>query len=119
MKKLITSLMASMLLFSIGTFKADAAGFVGFGDSNTEGKYFEKQYPNYLHKTWVKQTGATNAGVTGNTTNMAMKRFNAEVLAQKPTSVSIMFGQNDGLIVKKLVSHRSVKLSLKRILQAW
>ncbi|WP_051405097.1 SGNH/GDSL hydrolase family protein [Bacillus cihuensis] len=99
MKKMVMCLIvASILLFSVGSIKADAAGFVGFGDSNTAGTYFT-QYGYDLNTRWVIQTGAINAGISGNDTNQAMKRFTTDVLAKKPTSVSIMFGQNDGLLL--------------------
>ncbi len=99
MKKVVMCLVvASIFLFSVGSVKADASGFVGFGDSNTAGTYFS-QYGYDLNTRWVIQTGAMNAGISGNDTNQAMKRFNTDVLAKKPTSVSIMFGQNDGLLL--------------------
>lgn len=88
----------SFLLLSIVSARADAAGFVGFGDSNTAGTYFQSYGYNLNHR-WVVLTGAVNAGISGNHTNQAMKRFNSDVIGKKPASVSIMFGQNDGLLL--------------------
>ncbi|PLS17717.1 hypothetical protein CVD28_10850 [Bacillus sp. M6-12] len=96
-KKLMSFIAAFILLFSIGSLKAEAARFVGFGDSNTAGTYFPT-YGYNLNNRWVVLTGAMNAGISGNHTNQAIKRFQADVLAKNPVSVSIMFGQNDGLL---------------------
>jgi lysophospholipase L1-like esterase len=97
-RKIIASILAvSILIFSAGASTADAARFIGFGDSNTEGLSFTT-YGYDLNKRWVVQTGAINAGVSGNHTDQAMKRFNTDVLAKNPDSVAIMFGLNDGLL---------------------
>lgn len=96
-KKIITALMTAVVLISAGAVNAEATRFIGFGDSNTEGLTFN-HYGYDLNQRWVVLTGAINAGVSGNNTDQALKRFNTDVLAKDPASVAIMFGINDGLL---------------------
>ncbi|MCM3790332.1 GDSL-type esterase/lipase family protein [Domibacillus indicus] len=84
-------------------------GFVAFGDSNTEGFYFEKQFPESLGNKWTDQVAAVygeginstiyNAGVRGNTTEQGAVRFKEKVLDVNPKAVTIMFGINDALLL--------------------
>jgi lysophospholipase L1-like esterase len=88
----------------------EKSGFVAFGDSNTQGKYFESQFPEYLDKQWTDQVASVygdgleepvyNAGVRGEETNDGLKRFKKEVLDVNPKYVTIMFGINDALLYK-------------------
>ncbi|CAM3849016.1 GDSL-type esterase/lipase family protein [Aeromicrobium ponti] len=97
-EKIISIFMLAMILFgTAGAVYAEASRFIGFGDSNTEGLSFNT-YGYDLNKRWVVLTGAINAGVSGNHTDQALKRFNSDVLAKNPDSVAIMFGINDGLL---------------------
>ncbi|WP_108671199.1 SGNH/GDSL hydrolase family protein [Peribacillus acanthi] len=98
MKKILLSLtIAASLLFFVNTSKVEADGFVAYGDSNTIGSYFET-YGYDLNNRWIIKTGAINAGVSGDYTNRALKRFNVDVLSKNPDTISIMFGLNDGLL---------------------
>lgn len=71
---------------------------IGFGDSNTSGSYLPKEFPEYPNHNWPTLAGITNAGVSGNTTASALKRFKQDVLDQNPSTVVMMFGLNDALI---------------------
>ncbi|WP_404356545.1 SGNH/GDSL hydrolase family protein [Cytobacillus firmus] len=97
-KKHIIRIIAALTLISAALpASASASSFIGFGDSNTEGLSF-KSYGYDLDLRWVVRTGAINAGISGNHTDQAIKRFNADVLSKNPDSVAIMFGINDGLL---------------------
>src|SRR5213078_2770263 len=70
---------------------------VFLGDSITE----QYEYSNYLElylttrfPTW--NMTFLNAGIGGDTANGGAGRFQAHVLAEKPTAVTIDFGMNDG-----------------------
>ncbi|MGE6414530.1 S-layer homology domain-containing protein [Planococcus kocurii] len=71
---------------------------IGFGDSNTSGSYLPKEFPKYPNHNWPALAGITNAGVSGNTTASALKRFTQDVLDQQPSTVVMMFGLNDALM---------------------
>lgn len=71
---------------------------IAFGDSNTSGSYLPKEFPEYPDHNWPALLGIKNAGVSGNTTASALKRFEQDVLLQKPSAVVMMFGLNDALI---------------------
>ncbi|AQU80255.1 hypothetical protein AJGP001_13665 [Planococcus faecalis] len=71
---------------------------IGFGDSNTSGSYLPKEFPEYPNHNWPALAGITNAGVSGNTTASALKRFTQDVLDQQPSTVVMMFGLNDALM---------------------
>ena len=68
---------------------------IAFGDSLTDGKGADRQraYPAQL----AERLGVPilNAGVSGNTTDDAMQRLKADVLAQNPDIVIICLGGND------------------------
>lgn len=59
-----------------------------------------------------------NAGVSGNTTEQAMFRFNKDVLSKRPDVVTVLFGANDSAI-HKLVDletfKRNISLFTKQI----
>lgn len=96
-KKLVALTLFCMCLFNIEGLQAKAAGFIAFGDSNTAGTYFQSYGYEEKHK-WVEITGAINAGISGNTSTQALQRFQKDVLVKKPDIVTIMLGQNDGLL---------------------
>lgn len=77
---------------------AASGGVIAFGDSNTSGSYLPREFPKYPDHNWPALVGAINKGVSGNTTASAVKRFKADVLNNKPSTVVMMFGINDALI---------------------
>lgn len=77
---------------------AASGGVIAFGDSNTSGSYLPREFPEYPDHNWPALVGAINAGVSGNTTASAVKRFKADVLDNRPSTVVMMFGINDALI---------------------
>ncbi|OZS78202.1 hypothetical protein CF394_07395 [Tetzosporium hominis] len=58
-----------------------------------------------------------NKGVSGNTTNDAMKRFSKDILAQHPDLVVIQFGSNDSS-AHKHVAREMYKANLEQMVQA-
>jgi lysophospholipase L1-like esterase len=69
---------------------------VCFGDSITA-----KGYPEVLAKSLGQEV--VNAGVGGNTTAMALKRLEKDVLDRKPGVVVILFGTNDSRVAEPKV----------------
>lgn len=80
---------------------------VCFGDSITARKEGNPS-PALTHKLTQKlpKYNFINAGVSGNTTEQAIERFAADVIAKKPDYVTILFGANDSS------SYRLVDLEL-------
>ena len=78
-----------------------AVRIVTFGDSTTATRTGLVVYSDLLEKklkeTWPK-VSVINAGVKGNTTEMAAKRFEHDVLSQAPAVVVIQFGINDSAV---------------------
>ncbi len=74
---------------------------VTFGDSTTATRtglvVYSDLLENKLKETWPK-VSVINAGVKGNTTEMAAKRFEQDVLAREPAVVVIQFGINDSAV---------------------
>ena len=74
---------------------------VCFGDSITARN---EGYPSPIltYKLSLKMKGYKfiNAGVSGNTTEQAMQRFNKDVLSRCPDIVTILFGANDSSLHK-------------------
>lgn len=71
---------------------------VTFGDSTTVGYSVTDNYPRQLGRRLKKlgiETTIINAGVNGDTTSGAAKRFDEAVLAHNPDVVIIQFGLND------------------------
>lgn len=72
---------------------------VAFGDSTTAPRGPLIVYADILRKelasVGLKSTRVINAGIGGNTTAMAMKRFRNDVLRHGPSLVIIQFGIND------------------------
>lgn len=96
MKKLIVFLISLLL---VSPSLAGAQKLVGFGDSNTDGTNFNIYYQDKMAEKWIVLTNAVNAGVSGNTTEQARYRFNADVLERSPDVVTIMFGTNDAVLL--------------------
>lgn len=71
---------------------------IAFGDSNTSGSYLPNEFPAYPDHNWPALAGIKNAGISGNTTASALKRFETDILNLKPSTVVMMFGINDALI---------------------
>ncbi|MCZ8541388.1 SGNH/GDSL hydrolase family protein [Psychrobacillus psychrodurans] len=67
-----------------------------FGDSITARKEGNPS-PILTHKLTSKMPNYEfiNAGVSGNTTEQAMFRFNKDVLSKRPDAVTVLFGAND------------------------
>ncbi|MEK3954924.1 Lysophospholipase L1 [Psychrobacillus psychrotolerans] len=90
-----------------------------FGDSITARK---EGYPSPIltHKMSSKMPNYKfiNAGVSGNTTEQAMFRFNKDVLSKRPDVVTVLFGANDSA-TDKLVDidtfKRNISLFTKQI----
>ncbi|MEK5148398.1 GDSL-type esterase/lipase family protein [Psychrobacillus sp. FSL K6-4615] len=90
-----------------------------FGDSITARK---EGYPSPIltHKMSSKMPNYKfiNAGVSGNTTEQAMFRFNRDVLSKRPDVVTVLFGANDSA-TDKLVDidtfKRNISLFTKQI----
>ena len=80
---------------------------VCFGDSITMGYGVNKgeDYPSYLRK--MVNLPVINAGVNGDTSTEALKRFQKEVLDRKPLLVIIEFGGND--FVSKVPLKETIK----------
>lgn len=70
---------------------------VAFGDSTTAVRGQVSVYPSLLQEE-LRNVKLINAGVPGDTTSMARKRFNSDVLAHKPGVVVIQFGINDAAV---------------------
>ncbi|MBS2969779.1 SGNH/GDSL hydrolase family protein [Metabacillus sp. KIGAM252] len=80
---------------------------VAFGDSNTRGaNYPIRDYPenekwvNLLNLSQQGKVNIYNAGIGGETTEDARKRFKKDVLNRHPETVFIMFGTNDAVVLQ-------------------
>lgn len=97
-----------LLLISCGN-RSDRYTIVAFGDSNTRGANWTirnyqdtDKWVNLVKSTLPVNDGQTfihNAGIGGETTEDARKRFKRDVLNTKPDLVFIMFGTNDAVIL--------------------
>lgn len=96
------SLCLCLLAMPVAPLQAAPATIVVFGDSTTADDPAHPVYGRLLESALNAQSpGAVrvvNAGVRGNTTAMAAKRFTADVLAAAPDLVVIQFGINDATI---------------------
>ena len=83
-----------------------------FGDSITARKEGYSS-PLLTHKLSSKMPNYKfiNAGVSGNTTEQAMFRFNKDVLSKRPDVVTVLFGANDSAI-DKLVDIETFKRNI-------
>ncbi|MCC6328411.1 MAG: hypothetical protein IT174_07840 [Acidobacteria bacterium] len=72
---------------------------VSFGDSITAPRKGVVTYSDVLRETFSgKNVEVINAGIGGNTTDHAKKRFEKDVLAKSPDLVIIQFGNNDSAV---------------------
>ncbi|WP_277585085.1 SGNH/GDSL hydrolase family protein [Psychrobacillus antarcticus] len=92
---------------------------VCFGDSITARK---EGYPSPIltSKLTSKMPGFNfiNAGISGNTTEQAMLRFNKDVLSKRPDLVTVLFGANDSATHKFVdleTFKRNISLIAKQI----
>ena len=82
-------------------FLRDWPRIVAFGDSTTAPRLAVKVYPWLLQRelpTLGLDAWVVNAGVPGNTTRDARRRFARDVLARRPRLVIIQFGINDAAV---------------------
>lgn len=89
------------LLFGFLASSARAHTLITFGDSVTAPRGGVEIYSAILATDLLfdgKAVEVSNAGVGGNTTAMALKRFDADVLQKQPNTVVLMFGINDSAV---------------------
>ncbi len=95
-----------LLLFCLLVCNADAAAapqavesviIVAFGDSTTAVRGSTKVYAAILQEE-LRNVRVINAGVGGNTTEMARQRFEKDVLSREPRIAIIQFGINDAAV---------------------
>ncbi|HWC90807.1 MAG TPA: GDSL-type esterase/lipase family protein, partial [Pirellulales bacterium] len=107
------------LIASAGTVDAAAAAMqpvsiVAFGDSTTAARGSTTVYATILQEE-LRGVRVINAGVGGNSTEMARKRFEADVLSQRPRIAIIQFGINDAAVdVWKTPPATQPRVSLER-----
>ncbi|UOK57101.1 SGNH/GDSL hydrolase family protein [Bacillus sp. OVS6] len=110
MKKYLSlaAFLVILLLMSCGN-RSERYTIVAFGDSNTRGANWTirnyqdtDKWVNLMKSTLPVNNGQAlihNAGVGGETTEDARKRFKRDVLKMDPDLVFIMFGTNDAVIL--------------------
>jgi lysophospholipase L1-like esterase len=87
---------------------------VAFGDSTTAERGDTKVYATILQEE-LRNVRVMNAGVGGNTTEMARKRFEKDVLESHPQIAIIQFGINDAAVdVWRTPPATTARVSLKR-----
>ncbi len=95
---LITFVLMSLATFSQAT-ESKKLTIVAFGDSITAPRKGVVTYSDVLRETFKqKNVEVINAGVGGNTTEHAKKRFEKDVLTHSPDLVIIQFGNNDAAV---------------------
>lgn len=95
---LITFVLMSLATFSQAT-ESKKVTIVAFGDSITAPRKGVVTYSDVLRETFKqKNVEVINAGIGGNTTEHAKKRFEKDVLAHSPDLVIIQFGNNDAAV---------------------
>lgn len=85
------------LLQAADSIKTAPATIVAFGDSTTAVRGPTKIYASVLQEE-LRNVRIINAGVSGNTTEMARKRFEQDVLTHQPQIAIIQFGINDSAV---------------------
>ncbi|RBP47975.1 lysophospholipase L1-like esterase [Roseimicrobium gellanilyticum] len=96
----LTAFAAAVLtsaLFSSASPAAEPVTVVAFGDSTTAPRGNLTVYSAILQEE-LRNVNVINAGIGGNTTEMARKRFEKDVLAYKPKLVVLQFGINDAAV---------------------
>lgn len=76
---------------------SDAVTIVAFGDSTTAARGSTRIYAAILQDE-LRNVRVINAGVPGNTTELARKRFEKDVLAPRPQIAIVQFGINDAAV---------------------
>ncbi len=76
---------------------AEPVTLVAFGDSTTALRGSLTVYATILQEE-LRGVRVINAGISGNTTEMARARFDKDVLAHKPAIAIIQFGINDSAV---------------------
>ena len=95
---LITFVLMSLATFSQAT-ESKKVTIVAFGDSITAPRKGAVTYSEVLRETFKqKNVEVINAGIGGNTTEHAKKRFEKDVLTHSPDLVIIQFGNNDAAV---------------------
>ena len=93
---------------------AEPTTIVAFGDSTTAQRGATKVYATILQEE-LESVRVLNAGVGGNTTEMARKRFEKDVLGNQPQVAIIQFGINDAAVdVWKTPPASKPRVSLER-----
>lgn len=93
----------ALMFISVAAFSQTAHSkkltIVAFGDSITAPRKGVVTYSDVLRETFSdKNVDVINAGIGGNTTDHAKKRFEKDVLARSPDLVIIQFGNNDSAV---------------------
>jgi lysophospholipase L1-like esterase len=100
MNKKVVSVLITIVLLSLAAYSQEAESkkltIVAFGDSITASRKGVVTYSDVLREMLsTKNVDVINAGIGGNTTEHAKKRFEKDVLAHSPDLVIIQFGNND------------------------
>jgi lysophospholipase L1-like esterase len=94
--------------------QAEPTTIVAFGDSTTAERGATKVYAKILQEE-LQNVRVVNAGVGGNTTEIARRRFEADVLGNQPKIAIVQFGINDAAVdVWKTPPATAPRVSLKR-----
>ena len=110
----LTALLLATLLVTESAKAADPVTIVAFGASTTAARGSTRIYAAILQDE-LRNVRIINAGVGGNTTEMARKRFEQDVLAHHPQIVIIQLGINDAAIdVWKKPPATEPRVSLER-----
>jgi lysophospholipase L1-like esterase len=108
----LLALAASVLAVKSATAPAKKFTVVTFGDSTTNLRKGVEVYTTQLAQR-MPEAQFLNRGVGGNTTELARKRFERDVLAAKPDLLIVQFGMNDSVIdVWKVPSATKPRVSL-------
>ena len=98
-RTLLTALLLAplALLHAADVPATEPVTIVAFGDSTTAVRGSTKVYASVLQEE-LQNVRVINAGVPGNTTEMARKRFEEDVLRHQPQVAIIQFGINDAAV---------------------
>ncbi|MFZ4766685.1 MAG: SGNH/GDSL hydrolase family protein, partial [Roseimicrobium sp.] len=93
---LITALLLA-LFHAAAASATEPVTIVAFGDSTTAVRGSTKVYASILQEE-LRNVRVVNAGVGGNTTEMARKRFEKDVLSHQPRIAILQFGIDDSAV---------------------
>lgn len=120
MKRFLVLVLGALVLVPLGSFHAaDAPAakpvtIVAFGDSTTAARGSTQVYAASLQAE-LGNVRVINAGVAGNSTELARKRFEQDVLAHQPQIAVVQFGINDAAVdVWKTPSAAEPRVALER-----